>query len=224
MTTCPVTRHEIDARLRAACARVAEYPMVEAVVLFGSRARGDHRPDSDWDLAIVGSAPDVEREDLLAPLRPLEDDFDMDLVPLSLDALKDSQSIRHRTTYRECPGWNGGPQEIRHAVAQNQWRDRRRAPRGLRRQGRTPNKTSGPAARRHGHPNRMAPRPRGEMPRGPRYHRPNRPLYHRHCDRHPGPPVLRRVGRGGQGRHQAVGRSRKPIAPSRASPHHPGLS
>ncbi len=25
----------------------------EAVILFGSRARGDHRPDSDWDVLVV---------------------------------------------------------------------------------------------------------------------------------------------------------------------------
>jgi predicted nucleotidyltransferase len=32
--------------------------------LFGSRARGDHRPDSDWDLLVV--VPD-DREDLTDP-------------------------------------------------------------------------------------------------------------------------------------------------------------
>ena len=47
------------ARVPAAVRRVAEqvvadHPGVEAVLLFGSRARGDHRPDSDIDLALVG--------------------------------------------------------------------------------------------------------------------------------------------------------------------------
>lgn len=28
-------------------------PMIERLVLFGSRARGDHRPDSDYDLLVV---------------------------------------------------------------------------------------------------------------------------------------------------------------------------
>jgi len=28
-------------------------PSIERLVLFGSRARGDHRPDSDYDLLIV---------------------------------------------------------------------------------------------------------------------------------------------------------------------------
>lgn len=32
--------------------RIAELPAVRAVVLGGSRARGTHRPDSDWDLGV----------------------------------------------------------------------------------------------------------------------------------------------------------------------------
>lgn len=37
----------------------------QEVILFGSRARGDHRPDSDWDLLAI-----VEREALERPDRP----------------------------------------------------------------------------------------------------------------------------------------------------------
>jgi len=34
---------------------------VENIILFGSRARGDYREDSDWDLLIVvGGSPDRE--------------------------------------------------------------------------------------------------------------------------------------------------------------------
>jgi uncharacterized protein len=35
--------------------------------LFGSRARGDHRPDSDWDIYAV--VPDSAAEELLEPWR-----------------------------------------------------------------------------------------------------------------------------------------------------------
>jgi predicted nucleotidyltransferase len=38
----------------------------EAIWLFGSRARGDHRPDSDWD--IVVEFPDDADPDLLDPI------------------------------------------------------------------------------------------------------------------------------------------------------------
>lgn len=37
----------------------------EMVVLYGSRARGDHRPDSDYDLLVVLSKKDVETIDHL---------------------------------------------------------------------------------------------------------------------------------------------------------------
>ena len=30
------------------------YPSIEKVILFGSRARGDHSPRSDYDLAVYG--------------------------------------------------------------------------------------------------------------------------------------------------------------------------
>ena len=32
---------------------VAEFPEVERIILFGSRARGDARPDSDWDFRVL---------------------------------------------------------------------------------------------------------------------------------------------------------------------------
>lgn len=39
--------------------QIAELPFVEAIILYGSRARGDSRPRSDIDLAIV--APKASR-------------------------------------------------------------------------------------------------------------------------------------------------------------------
>ncbi|WP_433503862.1 type VII toxin-antitoxin system MntA family adenylyltransferase antitoxin [Pseudonocardia halophobica] len=32
-----------------------DFPGVDALVLHGSRARGDHRQDSDWDLGVLSS-------------------------------------------------------------------------------------------------------------------------------------------------------------------------
>lgn len=37
---------------------------LERVVLFGSRARGDHRPDSDYDIAVFIEAPGTLTEEL----------------------------------------------------------------------------------------------------------------------------------------------------------------
>lgn len=37
----------------------------EAVWLFGSRARGDHRPDSDWDILVI--VPDDASDEMIEP-------------------------------------------------------------------------------------------------------------------------------------------------------------
>ncbi|MDA8192371.1 MAG: nucleotidyltransferase domain-containing protein [Thermaerobacter sp.] len=36
---------------------VTHFPEVERIILFGSRARGDARPDSDWDFLVVMPSP-----------------------------------------------------------------------------------------------------------------------------------------------------------------------
>ena len=46
--------------------------------LFGSRARGDNRPDSDWDILILIDNPSITNE--------IEDKFRDDLYNLELDS------------------------------------------------------------------------------------------------------------------------------------------
>jgi predicted nucleotidyltransferase len=48
-----VTREKVDEALRRIIA--AASPL--QIIAFGSRARGDHRPDSDLDLAVILDAP-----------------------------------------------------------------------------------------------------------------------------------------------------------------------
>lgn len=43
----------IDENVARAARHLAEVTRAEAVVLFGSRARGDNGPDSDWDLCVI---------------------------------------------------------------------------------------------------------------------------------------------------------------------------
>lgn len=43
----------IDRAVELAARHLAAITRAEAVVLYGSRARGDHGPDSDWDLCVV---------------------------------------------------------------------------------------------------------------------------------------------------------------------------
>lgn len=43
----------IDENVARAAKHLAEVTRAEAVALFGSRARGDNSPDSDWDLCVI---------------------------------------------------------------------------------------------------------------------------------------------------------------------------
>ena len=53
------------AQLEALCAVFAAYPAVQAVWIYGSRARGDYRPGSDIDLCIFGEGLDLRMESQL---------------------------------------------------------------------------------------------------------------------------------------------------------------
>lgn len=54
------------------------HPAIESVVIYGSRAKGSHRPGSDIDLSIKG-------ELAFAELMQLEDQIDDLLLPYSVD-------------------------------------------------------------------------------------------------------------------------------------------
>lgn len=56
MTDQPPQNSPILTRLRAALAEIYG-DRLERVVLYGSRARGDHRPDSDYDIAVFIREP-----------------------------------------------------------------------------------------------------------------------------------------------------------------------
>ena len=68
-------QHAVD-RLRDV---FRQWPQIEGVILYGSRAKGNYRHDSDIDLCVVG--PDLGIADLLK----LEGEIDDLLLPWKVD-------------------------------------------------------------------------------------------------------------------------------------------
>src|SRR5262245_50488875 len=60
----------------------AKYPELRLLILFGSRARGDGRDDSDWDLGHLGEAG-MDPDALLLDLVDTLDTDRVDLVDLA---------------------------------------------------------------------------------------------------------------------------------------------
>ena len=85
-TTCIIS-NPVIARFRHAVTEIYG-DRIERVVLFGSRARGDARDDSDYDIAVF--------------LRDMEDRaHDMDvLANVSTDVLYDLGAVVHAMPYR----------------------------------------------------------------------------------------------------------------------------
>jgi len=92
---------QLAGRLEACLRRIASDPSVKALVLFGSRARAQARPDSDLDLLVVEHTPHLEGEAKVASwwrhFRPLQDlSLPVDLVVCgSADASRLSESRWH---------------------------------------------------------------------------------------------------------------------------------
>lgn len=61
------------------CNIFSQYPQIENIVLYGSRAKGNYRPGSDIDLSIL--AENLTLSDLLA----IENQIDDLLLPWSVD-------------------------------------------------------------------------------------------------------------------------------------------
>ena len=81
-------REAVEAALRS----IAANPTVQALVLFGSRATGSARPNSDLDLLVVERTPHLEGQAKVAswwrhfePLKPLKLPVDL-IVSGSADA------------------------------------------------------------------------------------------------------------------------------------------
>ena len=89
-TTTPVP----PSVLREAQRIVEAEPAIEAIVLFGSRARGEHQRNSDVDLAIVSAAPHREVRDACRPLT--EASQAVQIVPVDPAALRTYRNTANR--------------------------------------------------------------------------------------------------------------------------------
>ncbi len=67
MSSTGLTDRELD----QICAVFRPVAAIREVVLFGSRARGSHRPESDIDLALVGVADELQAEAVAETLESL---------------------------------------------------------------------------------------------------------------------------------------------------------
>jgi Nucleotidyltransferase domain. len=87
--------------------QIAALPFVEAIYLFGSRARGDHRERSDIDLAIFCPHANerdwqlilniVDEADTLLPIDCVRFDHEQPNTPLRLQIEKDKKLIYERS-------------------------------------------------------------------------------------------------------------------------------
>lgn len=90
----PALAQEARATLRAfaAAAATALPGVVHGIVLFGSRARGTARPDSDWDVAVVVDDAAARDPQVAEALSDVAYEFILrgwwiDPIPLALDDL-----------------------------------------------------------------------------------------------------------------------------------------
>src|SRR3974377_855872 len=74
-----------DARLGEAVARLVEGLHPRAIILFGSRARGTNRPDSDYDLLVV-SAQLLDYDEVYRPVAG--HGLRCDVVPCTVEACR----------------------------------------------------------------------------------------------------------------------------------------
>lgn len=101
VVTLPKPLDEIRPRLEAAFG-----PRFRGVVLYGSRARGDHRPDSDLDLLVLLEGPlllsrDIGKAvDALYPLQ-LQVDYPIHALPVTVERYTSRRRLLYRTIARE---------------------------------------------------------------------------------------------------------------------------
>ena len=91
--TVPGTAGLMPSVIEALRSVFARHPEIDEVVLFGSRAKGNQRPESDIDLAVRGLDDDRAVEALAEELDELPLPFLFDVK--SLDAIRNPELLAH---------------------------------------------------------------------------------------------------------------------------------
>jgi predicted nucleotidyltransferase len=85
--------------IEEALVAIAErFPTIEQILLFGSRAYGDHAERSDIDLVVI--APDIKEEDWFEFTLLLEDDLE---TLLKIDLIRwETASVKLKEEINQC--------------------------------------------------------------------------------------------------------------------------
>jgi predicted nucleotidyltransferase len=111
---------DIEPVIRVAADRLAHATNAESVILFGSRARGDNHPDSDWDICVL--VPDDVESGQFTPatLRPIVADLPaaIQIFPLRRSVFENKRANRNSMSHDidrdgivlvAAPGWTPSP-------------------------------------------------------------------------------------------------------------------
>ncbi len=80
---------------------ISKHFEIERMVLFGSRARGDHQPDSDWDVLVITNTdvPFIERQALALKSLDRERDYSVDLLLYTPEEFQAAKAIPGSALY-----------------------------------------------------------------------------------------------------------------------------
>ena len=74
-------------------------------VIFGSRARGDYRPNSDIDIAILSEVPEKEKYEIRNEFDLIDMEYMVDIV--FIDEVKKEALIKNIEKEGVCISWKG---------------------------------------------------------------------------------------------------------------------
>jgi len=80
---------------------ISEHFEIDRMILFGSRARGDHQADSDWDVLVITKTdvPFIERQAMALKSLDRSRDYSVDLLLYTPEEFQEGKSIPGSALY-----------------------------------------------------------------------------------------------------------------------------